>query len=60
MPKLLQALMGSGEGRGSRRLQLTAAALTIILSRPELALPVVVLAVAAVASLTLTDLHDSS
>ena len=55
MPKLLSSLMG-GEGKGSRRVQLTAVALMLILDQPSLAWPVASVAAVCVAALTVTDL----
>jgi hypothetical protein len=45
-----------GEGKGSRRVQLTAVALMLILDQPSLAWPVACVAAVCVAALTVTDL----
>ena len=55
MLKLIEALIGTASGRGSRRIQFAAVCLAGVVTMPELSWQFISLAATVVASLTATD-----
>jgi len=58
MIKLIESLLGSGDGVGSRRLQVGAVALGLITTMPELAWPVVAISGLTILGLSVTDVVE--